>query len=253
MAKLKPPFVVTDLATYNLVETSGKQGSMDAFGLTEIPMLLIIPGMACRRDWLAVAMSTPTWETVNSTHCWSSFFRPSMSCCNITGSFTNKSHSVCFFNHISQCKCKLHLTVSVAFDGSENLPFRQVNDFTQRRTKANRANSAIGQTWYIPTERLSGGILHSSAKGSRTLRASETADLWLISRSGSSCLARGRAEYTLAPLSSMKRKSERVLIQVWSRARLSVDILFQNQTYSYHETFFFLNEDFHINYESSHV
>ena len=149
MAKLKPPFAVTDLATYNLVETSGK-GSMDAFGLTEIPMLFIIPGMACRRDWLAVAMSTPTRETVNSTHCWSSFFRPSMSCCNITGLFTNKLYSFCFFNHISQCKCKLHLTVSVAFDGSEsnvqNLPSRQVNDFTQRRTKSNRAKSAIGNT-----------------------------------------------------------------------------------------------------------
>ena len=39
MAKLKPPIAVTDLATYNLVETSGKQGSMDAFGRTEIPML----------------------------------------------------------------------------------------------------------------------------------------------------------------------------------------------------------------------
>ena len=98
MANLKPPFAVTDLATYNLVETSGKQGSMDAFGLTEIPMLFIIPGMACRRDWLAVAMSTPTRETVNSTHCWSSFFRPSMSCCNITGLFTNKNYILFAFS-----------------------------------------------------------------------------------------------------------------------------------------------------------
>ena len=75
---------------------------------------------------------------------------------------------------------------------------------TQSSTTPPRASSSrLGgmSCWYCPTPMALGSIFTSSARGSWSRRAMDTALRRFTSYSGNSSAARGLAEYTLAPAS----------------------------------------------------